>query len=79
MLVGTHSAACIVLDFDGLELPNPSRYLGKVKFSVGNAYIRNNFCFDVISVRRFLDVPLEVARKRFLAWSPNAYRYVHGS
>ena len=79
MLVGTHSADCINLDFRAPELPNPSRYLGKVKFSVGNAYIRNNFCFDVISVRRFLDVPLEVARKRFLACSPNAYSYVHGS
>ena len=79
MLVGTHSAACIVLDFRAPELPNASRYLGKVKFSVGNAYIRNNFCFNVISVRRFLDVAVEVAQKRFLAWNPNAYRYVHGS
>ena len=35
-------------------------------------------CFDVVVVRRFLGVAVEASQKRFLAWSPYAYRYDFG-
>ena len=35
-------------------------------------------CFDVVAVRRFLGVAVEVSQTRYLAWSPNAYRYDFG-
>ena len=35
-------------------------------------------CFDVVAVRRFLGVAVEVSQTRYLAWSPNAYSYDFG-